>query len=259
MKKKILAVILGMTIGATANAAGPTVPHSFQSGQKAVASEVNANFQNLADRIDDLSVRIDGLPGGTVLNLSDFSQADNITGKSFQISNNANGCTADNRTYTKNVVGDTTTIVETVVGTSAGGATPCSHVTNTLERNPTGLRVAKVDTRTPDGATLTDSVTFIPAQLYLPAQLSKGSTWSGETVLTRSSGATVFLAQHTLIGLENVTVPKGTFNNCLKTYRSSVAGTGSSTARVEWRCPGMGLVKQIDTFAGISELVTTSP
>ena len=308
MKKKLLAATMGMMVGATANAAGPVVPHSFQAGQKAVASEVNENFQDLADRIDGvsqavnqkanttdvnnslqglsnsisnlsgqigqkadttdvnnalqiLSDRIDGLPGGTVLNASDFAQV-GITGKSFQISHNSLGCTADNRSYMTSVVGNTTTIVETLIATSAGGTVPCAHVTTTLERNPTGLRVVQVDNRTPDGLSLVNTVTFAPALFYLPAQLSKGSTWSGESLISNSIGPStaLFLAQYTLIGLEDVTVPAGTFANCLKTFRI----IGDGFIRAEWRCPGVGLVKRIDTgspanASGIAELVSVTP
>ncbi len=50
------------------------------------------------------------------------------------------------------------------------------------------------------------------------------------------------LRKYTLLGIEDVTVPVGTFQNCLKIYRDR--GNNSSPS-IHWYAPGMGWVKRI--------------
>lgn len=249
-------ILLGLLISGGAYAAGQAVPHSFQAGQKAVASEVNENFQNLADRIANL-------PGGTVLNASDFAQAATITGKNFTVTNsaNANPCTADNRTYTRSgPTNGVTTIVETA--TLSGGSSCNAAVTvTTVEVDATGSRVTQIDTNIPANAGISPQVsafvntqTFTPKLLFLPAQVSKDVPYTTEVGIANTLAAVTtrtFIALFTLVGLEDVTVPAGAFTNCLKIHRMS---NGSTTSRMEWRCAGVGVVKQVDSAQGILEL-----
>lgn len=273
MKKKFVAVMLGMLVGSASHAAGPPVPHSFTAGQKAVASEVNENFQNLADRIDDLTQtvdqkantadvnnsiqtlnnRIDALPGAAVFDASDYRIADTINVKTFAVSDS--GCaTQEVNTYVRNTSPGKITIVETTV---ASNGSPCFERVITSEVEAGISRIASLEFVSPNP----NVQTFTPKLLAFPAQMSIGAPWSGETVLTNTvfTPTTSLLAvKYDIVGVESVTVPAGTFNNCLKFFRTSI--TSSTTVRVQWRCPGLGLVKEFSTTGdGNRELVSTSP
>jgi len=68
MRKGIAAVVL--ILFAVAAHAQVNVPHTFNSGAAARASEVNANFHALANAINHLSARMDRVDGGGAGNAS---------------------------------------------------------------------------------------------------------------------------------------------------------------------------------------------
>jgi len=284
MKKKIATLTLGMMIACGANAAGPQVPHVFEGGKKAIANEVNENFQELADRIDSLSQtvdgkanttdvnnsvqslsdRIDALPGGTPLLNSVYRIADSVLAKNFQISFTGNACNQETRSYQRSTPGGIPTLSETVV--VSDGATPCSRQIRTFERTNTGTRLTKIELFSPDGATLNQTNTFTGGLLIRPDQMFVGIPWASEPPIVLQANAAVppvfqqFAAEYRIVAVESVSLPAGNFANCLKVYRSSVVSavppiTGS-VLRVEWYCPGLGQVKVIDASAGVFELTS---
>jgi len=71
MKKTLLTtivascVVTGIAISGAAFAVGPAVTNQFENGQPADANDVNANFQELADRISDTLLSVTGPMGAT--------------------------------------------------------------------------------------------------------------------------------------------------------------------------------------------------
>ncbi|HED15897.1 MAG TPA: hypothetical protein ENI64_03630 [Gammaproteobacteria bacterium] len=49
----------------------------------------------------------------------------------------------------------------------------------------------------------------------------------------------------TLLGVESVTVPYGTFTNCLKLHVLRITSIAGDVSRIVWRCPSVGIVKMI--------------
>ncbi len=49
---KIGLTLIALGVHQAVSATGDPLPHQFQSGQKAVASDVNTNFRSSADRIE---------------------------------------------------------------------------------------------------------------------------------------------------------------------------------------------------------------
>lgn len=55
-----------------------------------------------------------------------------------------------------------------------------------------------------------------------------------------------------IVGVEDVTVPAGTFSDCLKIYRQR--GFSNFIPRIAWVCPNMGLVKSVNSNNRLMEL-----
>jgi hypothetical protein len=106
---------------------------------------------------------------------------------------------------------------------------------------------ALVDTSdyTPPVAKLTHAM--IPGIAWGPAG-KINSTYSGESYYSEKSE---------LIAVEDVTVPAGTFNSCLKIHRTSQYG-GSLYTRMDWVCPDLGIVKRINNGAVLIELASVT-
>lgn len=62
-----------LALGATPLIAGVTIPHTFQSGETAVAEEVNENFEALRNRIEELENELDN-----VLELNEHVEVINV-------------------------------------------------------------------------------------------------------------------------------------------------------------------------------------
>ncbi len=59
----------------------------------------------------------------------------------------------------------------------------------------------------------------------------------------------------TILGLENVSVPFGDFQNCIVAHRRVRSAAWTYLDRIKWRCPGIGEVKEMRTYPdGTSEL-----
>ncbi len=76
-----------------------------------------------------------------------------------------------------------------------------------------------------------------------------GDTWGGgyTTTCDDSELSYINLRKYTLLGIEDVTVPGGTFQNCLKIYRDR---GNNSPPSIHWYAPGMGWIKRI--YEGLS-------
>jgi len=76
-----------------------------------------------------------------------------------------------------------------------------------------------------------------------------GSSWGHASPVTRSTGGAggdVYFASSisTLMGVEDVTVPAGTFTGCLKTSQVLNDAHITNATMFMWWCPGRGLVRQ---------------
>ena len=80
-----------------------------------------------------------------------------------------------------------------------------------------------------DGTGVESDETFDPPLLFLPRHMFFGEK------------RTFSLFDLTLLGIENVTVPAGTFKNCIHFLTSEEGGAGVAEG---WLAPGVGMVKQ---------------
>lgn len=99
-----------------------------------------------------------------------------------------------------------------------------------------------------------------PAPKGIPnGQKKVGETWGGGYLSSCDSTAsnTIMFKVFSLLAVEDVTVPAGTFTNCIKTYRDR----GKSMGSIQWYAPGIGMIKRIyesDSGGTIYEMTSYS-
>ncbi|MGD8568191.1 MAG: hypothetical protein PVJ39_08900 [Gammaproteobacteria bacterium] len=108
------------------------------------------------------------------------------------------------------------------------------------------------------------TTTYEPSVLIAKNQMIVGQSWNTTGIYVSeladtTTSETVFIDSRTLLGLENITVNGTAYQDCLKielnyTYSTKESTTGGKAHRVQWRCPGMGLVKQI----AINQLISSN-
>jgi hypothetical protein len=100
-----------------------------------------------------------------------------------------------------------------------------------------------------------EQFTFSPPGAYIPGEVSVGNKYTGTSTLnyTNSEGSSLtgtVSIEVTLQGTENVTVPAGTFNDCLKFSIKRIMSSGQLTESYEgtlWLAKGVGRVKETGT------------
>ena len=79
---KLTVIIVFVFISKAVFAAGPPVVNQFVTGEPIIASEINDNFQELADRIQSVADAVSALSSGLIWNMS----AEGVTdGKSLNV------------------------------------------------------------------------------------------------------------------------------------------------------------------------------
>ncbi|MFC1779920.1 hypothetical protein ACFLZU_06255 [Thermodesulfobacteriota bacterium] len=227
-----LFISMGLFCVGNALAEGAPVIYQFQPGTPAKAEEVNANYQELADRIDEIKTIL------KIVNLDDYSSSHNID-KVFLIKYHND---ASERTYESSVEfsPDKThrTLTETYKsgegtefedhsitiynyskeanGYAWTGYTRESYSPNWLDGNYPAPEVRSVISIQEPIITKASGVGYI------------GKSWGGESpfykqeILPTVSDLTFDQHQsreYILSGIEDVTTPAGTFKDCLKVTR----------------------------------------
>jgi len=101
---------------------------------------------------------------------------------------------------------------------------------------------------------LMETVDYTPAVAMLTSAMIPGIAWGPAGVINSSiSGESYYSEKNEVVAVEDVTVPAGTYNSCLKVHRTSQYGASLYT-RTDWYCPDMGLVKRINNGRILLEL-----
>ena len=101
---------------------------------------------------------------------------------------------------------------------------------------------------------LIETIDYTPAVDKLTNAMIPGIAWgsTGE-INSSSSGVSYYNEKSEVVAVEDVTVPAGTYNSCLKIHRTSQYGASIYT-RMDWFCPDMGLVKRVNNGRILLEL-----
>ena len=99
---------------------------------------------------------------------------------------------------------------------------------------------------------------FDPPVVKLTDSMVPGIAWAsaGEHNST-SGGERYFTDSSEVVAIENVSVPAGSFSNCLKIYSQHQYGAVGVHSQMDWICPDVGLVKRIHNYVQI-ELTSVS-
>ena len=244
MKKEIITSILAIGFtSALAIAAGTPVPHIFQGGDPASATQVNANFQDLADRIESVSSS----------NMYDY-QSYVVTGSSIKSKtfNTTGRCgDIDTRTYSRADVAGGTELTVTIKEIDSSTGIACRHTDfNYLDTGTEFQFLGSTGYDAITGTYVGESVNDDPA-VSMTSTMKLNSSWADgvtTTLITPPSAPESgypFVQMYTLAGVEDVTVPYNggtTYTGCLKFHKLRF---GADVQEVAWYCPDVGYTKSI--------------
>jgi len=248
MKKFILltgslTLALGVSI---AISAGAPVGNIFQGGQPAIAADVNANFQELADRLD-------AIPKTTTYDYRDYLTT--ASSKTFSVASNTYCADSETRSFVRTPNGSDTDVEVTHRGYT--GLTPCNHRVFHSTNTPTERLLKSKDVYYVGG--INDGLLNHTSRLDDPitvrtSTMNKGQSFTdASTTYKKPAGGVdaldgIHIQTTYASGLEDITVAAGSYTNCLKVYvtRNSQGFGGSTDSRVSWHCPNnVGMVKRI--------------
>ncbi len=144
-------------------------------------------------------------------------------------------------------------VVRTEIATDAGGSIFRCRV-NMFEA--AAEMFSWVQHNTCDGSTppvLIGTTDYIPPLPVFTNAMVPGIAWgaAGE-IHTTYALDNYYTDVSEVLAIEDVTVPAGTYSDCLKIYRQRAFT--SYIPRVEWVCPNMGLVKSVNGSNRLMEL-----
>lgn len=101
---------------------------------------------------------------------------------------------------------------------------------------------------------LTETRLYIPPVAVLTDAMVPGIAWgTAGTIDSMNDPDDYFTDKNEVLAVEDVTVPAGSYNDCLKIHRVRQYFSSTGT-RTEWYCPDMGLVKSVHGGARMFEL-----
>lgn len=187
-------------------------------------------------------------PGTVTYDYRSYIEADTISTKVFATTGIPSGAVCGNtevRSYVRQSEASGTRITETRVQSSATGNCQCDK----LEHRATeaGYVLEQVDRHDPNCmSALYQRVVEQPVAVY-PGAVA--GNWGSASTVKDTNGTTIgqLIEAGMLLGVETVTVPAGTYDNCLKIQHSRTSNQpylGNYSA-ISWVCPGIGEVKRV--------------
>jgi len=253
MKRSLLSLTIASILASlqpavSLAATGDPLPHQFQSGSKARAAEVNENFQNLADRIATVADQAgtaalsydfqDFLPSNDLVKLFEP-----IVGGTYRENSISYEWLDQGESRHLHVIEDKTTL--------DGGKSRVLKVLDVDDHH--GLRLMEKRFYSLYGEDLTGTTEWEEPLAILPAQTVKGEIWAVDGLCSKkdSSGVTeqcYAVGKRTVIGVETVKTPAGTFTGCLKILHELPDGMD-----IYWLAPDLGRVKWATSRQRIDE------
>lgn len=248
MKKTQLYLVSIITFGVLGFviADGVHVPHEFTGGQPASATEVNANFHDLVDRIA-------ANPASNVYDYSAYLSANTITTKTFATTGLCGD--VEVRTITRTPVGMDTQVDIHRFRTSSG--TPCQEHGHQFLATATEFKLQNKFYYDGTGSSvLVSTDNFAEPIVRRNATMNLGIAFGSSSSYTNTpaggGGSTTsgIVEVNTVLGVEDVTVPLDTYMACLKIHTLRTSPTDGAFNRISWFCPGVGEVKRTQSGLG---------
>jgi len=198
----------------------------------------------------------------------DYGRAANVTGKTYNIRNIAT-CDTETRSYvsTPNAANpDITDITMTRVRTEAG--LPCRYHKFKFQHTPEGRFRVGLESYNRSGSRLNSTVDLHKPMIMRTSNMQIGQDMGDGTTTTfvdlNLPGVTFapgnFIQKTVLLGVDSVKVPLNgdtTLDGCLRYHVTHESTYGFGTGpidRIEYHCPGLGMVKRIQANGGYYEL-----
>ncbi len=241
-----LAVIGGLVMAQAAVAAGAPVAHVFKGGDPASASQVNANFQELADRIA-------AIPASLVYDYRNFGRDPAITQKTFAVTGVGCGggmAVTEVHAWTAGPAAGQVTLTRT----RNDGTADClkdNFVFNTGGPQMLLLRRERVNLAM---GTVFQTRTMNPPMVVRTATMGRGLVTSsaGAIDIDGASGQATgdgYVNTFAAVGLEdlNLTVNGNAviYTGCLRLHEVRTSSKMGVFDRISWYCPGVGLAKRV--------------
>ena len=118
----------------------------------------------------------------------------------------------------------------------------------TMDNSGSELNLSKFERYNNAGTKLKETRTLTPGVVFRTESMEPGKTFGSYSKLNSSkAGESSVIQTVTLLGLEDVVVPAGSFTSCLKIHRHrNSERLGGEYDRINWFCPnGIGLAKQV--------------
>lgn len=270
-----LVLLTAMFLGSQAIAA-PAVQHIFSNGQPADANQVNENFQELADRIEEIPVGPQGPQGEqgppgpagaepVVVNFDPYRH--NFSSKTFRVNGyNELGeygwFSQEVRTYDRSTPGmvvDTREMIDRdfpsyrkIYFRTGQGQDRVRIKQETFDStDPTILK--KVEEHDPGLIVVKNNMSI--GQLWDTYSVISATNLNWDVVDPPSTVPSIYgiVETRVLMGQESTTANNVVYDNCLK-----LLVMVSSSQVLQWYCEGMGVVKVISN-SRVRELVSTTP
>ena len=268
-----LSLILGALVSVNLQAApAPSVTYIFNNGQPADADQVNQNFQELANRIEEIPIGPQGEtgpqgePGPGFEQFSFDPYRHNFSSKTFTYSGD-DPITEESiiAPYLSEVRTYDRTVPDQVIVTIQRFTLDTEDLVHHQKRYLTdgqGLGEGMIRRETYDvidPQIMTSSYNYSTPFIRAANSMTVGIPWLSTGIYDffdnrytyPSEGQAIFHELRELLGQENITVNGVDYTNCLKIIRHQ------STA-VFWYCEGYGLVKRVSSNQ-ILELLSTTP
>lgn len=260
MKYLNIVGVLACVFSQSSVAAGPPVNHVFKKGDAALSSQVNENFQQLADRIQDVTPVVydykNYLAPMSLDNSKTFAQTDTMyTSKLVE------------SVVKHDVASDTNPESWTVRwGTFDSTNIETSRIEYDYEAGTNGLLLKQQSTYYSNAGNwvLSETQKFSPAILLRPSNLQVGRSWGFASEITitnysanpQSTSMGFWQGLRTLAAVEPVKINENSstppYPNCLKIVTTNGRDSGATTTGItgvfvqtDWFCAGLGLVKRV--------------
>ncbi len=213
------------------------------------AANISANSAAISANASGIAANaaaIAAIQPPVVFDYKTYAAAANITTKVFALSANFCGDT-ETRTLTRTPNGANTDLTVRRQWTNAGATCQIRefHYTSTdtdqfltgsTRYNNSGVITSTITLDNPislRNSTMQTGIDFGSASLFTENFVSGGSTTN------------MIMENRVVLGVEAITVPAGTFQDCLKTGVSRQSSRFGTFQRISWRCPGLGEVKRM--------------
>jgi len=264
MRSLFRAVLIGSTI-AVVNLPVANAEDSLPIWFKRFVNEINSKLaqqsaqitQNSED-IARLTTEVIALKQGiTTYDYRDYAGKD-VTSLTYNTQGSGICGTTETLTNVRQLLADgSTQLLQTRERVNASSAI-CQYDIFDFRATATGFSLLSREGRSPTDTNLTVNTNVLDDPLLIrTAAMRVGASWGSAASSTQTafpSGTVNFgtaMQVTTLLAVESVTVPAGTFNDCIKlAERRDSAHIGNFLAQTSWYCRGIGLTKRVSASNG---------